>query len=339
MKFLPRIILYVAVTVLVAAGGYFILQRLKYPYYFAYAGDTALSLSQMRSQQGRPSAEAEKRAGMCLEAERGNWEKVLELTAQDRRTLLGTYFHNLACAMQGHLADSLMRYYQPFSQGLFLPVKEGTSPFLIAQSGEVWYRLGAMTMAERSAMLAMTFSPVKAGPRFLRRLADINLINGDDYATLKYARLLGSYPEWTSEKERIKDFTAKYDTVHFSADCRSVLKILLQSNKDNSAAYEYLLCYDLLEKNIPFFIEDYDSSRPSSRLYEEAALIYLSGSGDMTLDNIIRFRISERTFREFEDFTSIYETGGDHRDRRLDKYRYTYWYYFKFAKLVTNEKK
>ncbi len=72
--------------------------------------------------------------------------------------------------------------------------------------------------------------------------------------------------------------------------------------------------------------------RPSAEAEKRAGMCLEAERGNWE-------KVLELTFREFEDFTSIYETRGDHRDRRLDKYRYTYWYYFKFAKLVTNEKK
>ena len=45
-------------------------------------------------------------------------------------------------------------------------------------------------MAEHCAMLSMIFSPRNSGSRMIKRLAEINLVNGDDEAALKYLRIL-----------------------------------------------------------------------------------------------------------------------------------------------------
>lgn len=340
MKATARVIIPTALALLLSVTAlFFIGRRLRYPHYYEYAGETGLNASLMRRHYGRPHKSSERLLGICLAADRGDWDKVLEMTSPDRSNTLETYFHNLACAMKGCLADSLMHYYQPFSRGLFLTVDEMTSPFVIAQSGEVWYRLGAMTMAEHSAMLALAFSPAKTGPKFLRRLADINFINGDSEAVLKYERILGYRPEWTPDKLQIRSFIARTDTVHLAKDFRSLLKLLIRSNPDNAAARDYLLCLDLLEKDIDAFVKDYGADGPSSRLYEEAALIYLCGSGTTSSDLLSRFHVGEETLREFIDFTHIFESAEGDRRIPLEKYRHTYWYYYKFATLVTNDGK
>ena len=43
---------------------------------------------------------------------------------------------------------------------------------------------------EHCAMLSMIFSPRNSGSRMIKRLAEINLVNGDDEAALKYLRIL-----------------------------------------------------------------------------------------------------------------------------------------------------
>ena len=50
----------------------------------------------------------------------------------------------------------------------------------IYAANEVWFALGDMTMAEHAAILGMIFSPHHTGARAVKRLAEINLVNGDE---------------------------------------------------------------------------------------------------------------------------------------------------------------
>ena len=320
----------VAAAILAGVGLFVASDFIRYPSFYRYGREIGLNPTEMREYYGKPDRDMEWLMELCLAGRDGDWNRVFELTAEDRKSQICTYFHNLAMAEKGHLADSLMYYYQPFETGLFISVKEGAKPFMVAQSGEVWYRLGAMTMAEHSAMLSLAFSPAKNGKAFLRRLADINFINSDRQATMKYARLLGKYPEWTDDKVRIRGYIATNDTIHLAADTRAVLRNLVKANRNNTMAYEYLLCYDLLTKDLNSFVKDYDQSMPSSALYEEAALIYLASENTFSGENIAKFRIREETYRKFVEFTDIFENGGN-MEELGNRFSHTYWFYFKFA--------
>lgn len=333
-----RICIISATALLVVASG-IVLAVFKpwFKYYYTYGQQISLSPVEMIRHYGRPDKEKDHLLGLCVEADRGNWDKLVEMTAEDRRTEMGTYFHNLANAVLGRMPDCLMDYYQPFERGLFLPVNEDSSPFVIAQSGEVWYRLGELTMAEHSAMLGMAFSPNKNGKKFLRRLADINFINGDIEATKKYAGLLGEYPEWTADKVQIKAFLPQEDIIHSASGIRPVLKNLLRSNSANLMAYQYLLCFDLLVKDIDSFIEDYDENMPSSRLYEEAALIHMAANDALTPDNILKFNISESTWKDFNTYSEIYKANEGKGHALQERFGKTYWFYYNYAQRNVKE--
>ena len=61
---------------------------------------------------------------------------------------------------------------------LILPVNPSASFLSILFANELWFTLGDMTMAEHCAMLSMIFSPRNSGSRMIKRLAEINLVNG-----------------------------------------------------------------------------------------------------------------------------------------------------------------
>ena len=330
MKLKSFLIAFVAAAA-VAGAVIAVLPRLVYPHYFEYAKSISVKPAEMKGIYGKPSKDSEWRCAMCIAAAEGDWDEISRLTARDRDDRLGTYFHNLACAMQGSLADNLLKYSQSGADGLFLSVDDTSTPFSIAQSGEVWYRLGAMTMAERCTMIAMAFSPEKTGEKFLSRLAEINMIKGDSEAAEKFAGIAGCELEMTDEMSAIQEFVPTVELIHAPADYRAALKNLLRSNEANVAAYEYLMCYDLLQKNLPAFVADSDASKPHSRLYEEAALIYLTVSDSIDTEGFEHFGISEKTYEDFADYTSIRSTGSDSYQLLKEKYGDTYWFYFNFA--------
>lgn len=286
--------------------------------------------------------------GLILEALDGNWKKVGQLTEGSRISEIAAYYHNLAMAVNGCLADSLMYYYQPFERGLFLPVDGKAGQLKIAASSEVWFRLGAMTMAEHSAMLAQIFSPNHFGVPYLKRLAEINLINGDYEAARKYLHLLSKEPGcagWVEdripgrESKAVKKYVAcmqtlvpETDMLHGSSDYRGILKNLLASNPQNRLARQYLLCLDIITKDLVHFIEDYDPSKDRSRLYDEAVLIYLAQRNAVNQQNVARFGLSQEILREFAAYNEMAAYHQGAMAPMQDEYGNTYWFFYQYAK-------
>lgn len=304
--------------------------------------------ARMTEVYGEPREDTDNIFGAIMEAVDGNWDKVDQLTRGSRTSDLYAYYHNLAKAMEGHLADSLMYYYQPFERGLFLPVGETSGQLRIAASSEVWFRLGEMTMAEHSAMLAQIFSPEHFGVPYLKRLAEINVVNGQDEAARKYLRLLSKEEgcgEWVADRipgqesktvreyvSGIRSLVPKHDAVHSPSDYRGILKNLLASNPDNSLARQYLLCLDIIIKDLEHFMEDYDPSRDRSRLYDEAILIYLAQRGALTRQNIAHFGISTQILQEFSDYNNMVTLNRGAMEPMQEKYGKTYWFFYQYAK-------
>ena len=347
-----RILLTVLAAVALAAGLSQCVFLLRYPYYRRYAALNGLSLREARKAWGHPDKISEVAMGLAVEADREDWDAVVALAAEDRTSETGTYYYNLANAMHGQLADRLMDYYQPFERGLFLPVGSHSTPFVIGCAGDVWFALGYMPLAERDAMLGMTFSPSHTGSRYLRRLAEANLVTGDYEAASKYLRMLLNTPgekEWAQERlpdrwtpEYLQRIEAKrallpaFDVVHGMDQAPVVLRILLASNPGNKMALDYLLCYDLLTKDLDAFVDDYDPALTRSHLYEEAILIFLAAKGGMTEENLRHYNVTPQTLALFNRFVTIYKQDGGSGRNLSGEFGKTYWYYFYFA--VKNEK-
>ena len=288
-----------------------------------------------------------------LAARSGDWNRILEIADPASTISAEAYYLNLAHAMTGRLTDSLMYRYQPFERGLFLPVDQNQDLFTIWAAGEVWFRLGEMTMAEHSAILSLAFSEGHKSEKDFVRLAQINLITGDDNAAAKYLTQLLEYPEhrrWALEympgrqspeaKARLEEKRAllplSKDRIHPGSDAVSALQALMEANPGNLTARDYLLCHHILTKNITAFAEAYQPVPNAPRVYQEAILIHLAASNQINPAKLSEYCIDPPVFEDFSRYTDIYiRTSGNSHALEKD-FRYSYWFYNHFARI--NEK-
>lgn len=312
---------------------------------------------------GWPNEQMEWLTAMDVEASRGQWDKVRRLAAQDRHSTIGSYYYNLSNAVHGELADRLLVYYQPFEQGLFLPVDEHQSQMGFQASGEVWYRLGEWTMAEHSTILAMIFSPHQTGSRFLRRLAEINRANGDEEAAAKYLAMLSKslvHHRWAmamtknavsgpTPVERLASDAGKgsmtadrpWTIVHTADDVRTALRRLLVDHPDRLMARDYLLAYDLLIKDLEAFMMDYEAHPVEARIYQEALLVWLTQQGQMDADHLAHYALPMNVLASFDEYNKAYTMATaegltpQEQQRKLTElqlqFGHTYWFWLHFA--------
>lgn len=280
----------------------------------------------------------------------GRTNKLQALLAEEKhRTTHTAYYYHLLNAQQGLLPDRLMDYRLPTVQSLFPPVAPGSSYLMIYAANEVWFALGDMTMAEHAAILGMIFSPRHTGTRAIKRLAEINLINNDEAAAMKYLRLLQktiAHRSWAERRmparqtpevqrwlERKRQLLCTTDTLRSSANVPLSLRHLLRSNPNNNPARDYLLCVDLLNKDIDAFGNDYRefaSGTTPGGLYAEAMLIYLARS-HASAHEVKAWNISPRLVDDFNAYTRLYEANKGNGAALRAKYGNTYWFYYHYA--------
>lgn len=251
-----------------------------------------------------------------------------------------TAFHYyLASALQDSLPDNLLKF-PVRSLGTLTTISDKSPLSIINMMNELYYELGDMTYAERAAMMRNVFSPRNRNVRMIRRLAEINLVSGDTLAARKYLNILSkthAYTDWSAthtpgrmdpqskgdiNRRRARSNTK--DNIRIGDNCRNILLELLESNPDNTVALDYLLCTDLLLKDMDTFKMDYDAycmtkGHPRhKKLYQEALMIYLAGT-DAPESDWERYISMPELISEF----NIYG------NRRGDPaFSDTYWYYF-----------
>lgn len=280
-----------------------------------------------------PKFEYERLIGLDAEVARENWDKVLKLSEKDLYMTEASYCYNLAQAMKGNLGQRLFDHSQGEAYDLLLRVAGQQSVFRNCLAGEAWFHLGAMTIAEQSAITSLQASPNHTGARYLVRLARTNLIAGEDAAAQKYLNLLSKtlfYGKWAKSllpenrtdavRKQLQEEHSKMavtDFVHLSDVPRSILLGLLEANPDNMLAREYLLCYDLMRYDLKQFMEDYEPCRIKSHIYLEAVMIWLSQQGRLNEQTAAEYGISDDLMDRMQWFF-----------RMPDKYKTSYWYYY-----------
>lgn len=189
---------------------------------------------------------------------------------------------NLALAMQGQLCDRLFEFYQNGAEGLFPTfTRDMTSPLPTA---ELFYQLGMINDAERYTFEAQEAIPnYRKSGRLTRRIAQCEIINGNYAVASKYLRQLENslfYRGWARRHERylyndqavnadqeygrLRDLRIKHHDYLFSdQEMDQMLGLLLIDNKkyNNRMAYEYLIAYELLQRDVERFMKYYPLGR------------------------------------------------------------------------------
>ena len=280
-----------------------------------------------------PTPGYERMIGLDAEIARENWDKVLELSKKDLYTVDASFCYNLAHAMKGDLGSTMMNHSQGKPYDLLPPVSIDRTAFSDCLAAEAWYQLGNITVAEQGAIVALQSSPDHTGARYIKRLAEVNLISGEDAAAQKYLNLLSHtlfYRKWArsrmpgrqdgSVRAALAAARAKLpvtDFVHQSENPRNVLLGLLEANPSNTVARNYLLCYDMLRYDLDSFMKDYTAYPAKGRLYTEAIIIWLSQNERMNEEEFARYGIDRATIDRLGRF---YQNPNAFRD--------SYWFYY-----------
>ena len=283
-----------------------------------------------------PEMEMERYLAIDNEYYFGHDERVVELAKKDGGKLnISSFYYNLSNARLGRLPDGLLAL-QPVELGTLWQIGPETPVSIIRVMNELYYELGDMTYAERAAMMGNVFTRHNRNVRMVKRLAECNLVSGDSAAAEKYLRLLDhtlTYSQWAKLARknpvyaRKSAYVNRADTLRLGDDARTILTELLDSNPNNDIALDYLLCHELVQRNVAMFKMYYDKycmarQKPRIRpLYQQALLAWLA-SNHATEEEMLRYIQDESQLRNFNAYNAVRGTAA------AAKWRETYWYYF-----------
>ncbi len=300
--------------------------------------------------------EKEELMGYDYHIRQQQWGEVIGMAdRQTPRSSLAAAYLNLALAKTSRLGDDLFRYAPDGPQDLF--PDSGRDYFSPLPTAEIYYYLGMTWDAGRMAFEAMEGLPdFEQSARGVKRLAEVNIINGQYAVARKYLLLLQQtlfyrrwatdaltylyadeqvdrHPEWGSlraKRFRLDFFSAK-------EKMETMLAILYKTNTDNHMAYEYLLAYVLLEKNLEHFYSHYlfggegvEYSR-IPRSYQEALLLIWSLEKDINAEK--PWDIAPELVTQIKAYAALFSASGDAEAALKKDFSQTAWYYLHFKNI------
>ncbi|MDR0232467.1 MAG: DUF6057 family protein [Dysgonamonadaceae bacterium] len=282
-----------------------------------------------------------------------NWDKVIKMADRKSPTIPMTVAClNLALYKTGQLPDKMFSYYQNGPEGLLPTFRRD---FMIPTvGGEPYFYLGFVNTAQRFAFEAMESIPdYQKGVRSIKRLAETNLINGNYEAAAKYLNLLEKtlfYKKWAKDTRtylyndakieahptwgEIRRFQIDEDFMFSDKEKDMMLGIFFQRHPDNRMAYEYLMAYTLLDKdirNFPIYFQLKKNFTYSEipKSWQEA-LVYIWGLQHDVMDDSLPFPVRNTIKQNAIDYARIYTSMESPEPTLRKQFPKTYWYYLHF---------
>ena len=279
-------------------------------------------------------------------------------------TPMGVCCLNLALSQRGLLTERLFEFFQNGGDGLLPPfVRDMTSP---VPTAEVYYRLGMVNTAHRYFFEAQECIPnQRKSGRFMKRLIDCEIVNGQYTVARKWLRLLSQslfYSDWAEERLAMLDneeeveknptyssLRQKRETKDYlfsDAEMDQMLGMLFTRDNSNRMAYEYLMCYVLLQKDLDKFMKYYSLGRlvGYKRIPTVFQQVLIGVSMQRNHDpKAIPYKVENRPLNNTLGFISLYVK--DHNDPALDSapYNTNAWNYLlrggAIAKNTKNQEK
>lgn len=199
-------------------------------------------------------------------------------------------------------------------------------------------------------------------PATLKKLVVYELVNGNYNVAKKYLMRLSQsifYRKWALEYYKylkkpmliesndemaiMRKYFATNDFYHDRFDLQ--LKALLAMHPDNRAAFDYLISYFLLKKDLNSFM-DALAYLKEFRMYilpvhfEEALLVCQSVLPERARE-VEAFNIRDETRMRFDQYVQLYSSSGNNPEeihKKLSKnFKNTYWFYLDFSPYVEPE--
>lgn len=209
------------------------------------------------------------------------WDKIIEKAEKKPATTpLGVSCVNLALSQKGMLADRLFEFYQNGGEGLFPTfTRDMISP---VSTAEIFFRLGMVNDAERYMFEAQEAIPnYRKSARLTRRIIECDIINGNYKVAAKLLRRLQKtlfYSNWANQTMALlgnekainrhpiygklrKYREKKQDFLFSDREMDQMLGLLFLNDNHNRMAYEYLMCYELLQRDMEKFMQYYPLGR------------------------------------------------------------------------------
>jgi len=253
---------------------------------------------------------------------------------------------NLALAKTGRMPDSQFEYFQNGPDGLLPPfVGDHTNP---VSTSEIYWHLGMVNTAQRFAFEAQEAIPdFQKSARLYQRLAETNLVNGDEAVARKYLEALRNarfYRKWAEETLALLDAGTlfdqrpelaraqtlrlkEHDFLFSDTEMDSMLGLLRVEHPENAMALDYLMAWCLLRKDLDRFVECISlvDAPAMPKSYQEALLLrWVLTHSDY---NGLPTYIAPGHIMRIGEFISDLRANKPEEEMQR-KYGDTYWFYY-----------
>ena len=282
----------------------------------------------------------------CL-TRNGRWNEVIERARKhDPQTRPAMICLNLSLVMTGQSGERLFDFPQYGPAGLFMTYEED-----LVFCGEVLFNLGFVNEAQRYAYeMMVTYSYLQRSAFTMTRLAETNMIAGRDEVARKYLNSLKHtlfYRSWAENLLELMDTPKAIDEHRLygklrrnqpvrnfpfvSAKFDKMLEEMVDQRPNNREAYEYLMAFYLLYKNVDAFAERLIiPAKGLPRAYEEAfvMLCRINRVNPATLPT----NINRATFERLERYIRAYDMSGNNPEVMNKDWGRSYWFYTNFIR-------
>jgi hypothetical protein len=282
-----------------------------------------------------------------------DWEKIINIAKEKHPDgQISLMALNLAFAETGQLTSELLNFDQK-KNSLFLNYeRKGMTLFIAA---EPFYHAGLINFAQMFAMETVESTPDSKYPcRSFKLIASTFIINGQYDVAMKYLLPLSNtifYRKWANEaisllydEDKINAHPEfgkqrrnipRYDFYFNKDQLDLALLFLLNANPDNRTAYEYLMAYFLLNKNMEGFLQNIDHAKRMDYkeipLYFQEAAAYLYNVLPEKPPQLISFPVKSIVMANLNLFFKRFKTDDKNAAENLKKdFGKTYWYYLYF---------
>jgi hypothetical protein len=267
------------------------------------------------------------------------WPQVLAAARRHPNSFPTIHAVNRTLYHTGRLSHDMFSWPQ-HPDTLFLTAKG--HEFAYWKQFDFYIEVGLMNMAENA--LAESLEIYGEHPLILKRLALIRMVNKTlfhaDWANCYLARLQ-SDPDLSTDKEiqRLRSLMLEKDYGFFTFEIEDVLSQLLEKNRQNRMAFEYLMAWYMLTKQLDKFIQNLerldDFDFPTiPRTYEETMLVYVQ-STRKPVDMRGR-QLSPESRRRFKSFSQVLSRYGGNLQAASDElagdYANSYFFYYVYAR-------
>jgi hypothetical protein len=286
----------------------------------------------------------------------GDWDGVIKMQEKTKiNNITAQYYYNIALSEKNQLCDRL--FFGPQNQGtnsILLQWDSKTSMNTIFRGAYFFYSIGLINEAHRWAYESMVVQGYR--PENIKLLIKTELINGHFKVAEKYINILLKtyhyrslakhyeamlyHPELVKSDPELGEksmLVPKEDFLIRLKDQQANVLLLLESNPGNRKAFEYMMAWYLLERNVDKIGEGIKKMKGMGytrlpRHIEEAAL-YI-GSGDGELPDLGGLSISQETVNRFRQYSSDADLLGNIFASGETKFKKTFgntfWYYCGF---------